>query len=59
AILGLPLIIPILAFIAKLSMASLEPAISDIAIKNLLLLFVLDCLIGAFTYVLFPYIWRD
>ncbi|MBX2902477.1 MAG: heme exporter protein CcmB [Chitinophagales bacterium] len=59
AILGLPLIIPMLAFIAKLSLASFEPALSGEAIKNLLLLLVLDCLIGAFTYVLFPYIWRD
>lgn len=59
AILGLPLIIPILAIIANLSISSFEIPISIVAAKNLLLLFVLDCLIGAFTYVLFPYIWRD
>jgi heme exporter protein B len=59
AILGLPLIIPMLVFIAKLSMASLEPIASGTALKNLLLLLVLDSLLGAFTYVLFPYIWSD
>lgn len=59
AIMGLPLIIPILTFIAKLSLSSFEAEINHATINNLLLLFALDGLIGTFTYVLFPYIWRD
>jgi len=59
AILGMPLVIPLLIFISKLSVASIENGLDDEAIKNLFLLITFDVIIAALAFVLFPYLWRD
>jgi len=59
AILGMPLVIPLLIFISKLSVASMEAGFNDEAIKNLFLLITFDVIIAALAFVLFPYLWRD
>jgi heme exporter protein B len=59
AILGMPLVIPLLIFISKLSVASIETAASEQAIQNLFLLLAFDVIIAALALVSFPYLWRD
>ena len=59
AILGMPLVIPLLIFISKLSVASIESGVDTQAIKNLFLLISFDAIIAALAFVLFPYLWRD
>lgn len=60
AILGFPIIIPLLIFITKLTAASISGGAggSD-SLKNLALLGAFDLMQALLAYVLFPYIWRD
>ena len=63
AILGFPIIIPILIFITKLTAASIAASdmsdMGDDTLKNLTLLAAFDLMQLLLAYVLFPYIWRD
>jgi heme exporter protein B len=60
AILGFPIIIPILIFITKLTAASIAGSeITADSLKNLGLLGAFDMMQLLLAYVLFPYIWRD
>jgi heme exporter protein B len=60
AVLGFPIIIPLLIFITKLTAASIgETEFTGEAIKNMILLGAFDMMQLMLAYVLFPYIWRD
>lgn len=60
AILGFPLVIPLLIFLTKLSAAAIAgEGFSDEVTKNLLLLSAFNMVLPALALVLFPYIWRD
>jgi heme exporter protein B len=60
AVLGFPIIIPLLIFITKLTAASIgQPGFSDEAVKDMLLLGCFDVMELTLAYMLFPYIWRD
>jgi heme exporter protein B len=59
AILGFPVLIPMLIIIIKLSAKAMD-GISIIALpRELILLSALIVLTGALSYILFPYIWRE
>jgi heme exporter protein B len=60
AILGFPIIIPLLIFITKLTAASIGSA--DIGVdvfRNMFSLCAFDLIQLLLAYILFPYIWRD
>jgi heme exporter protein B len=60
AVLGFPIIIPLLIFITKLTAASIgEVEFTEGALKNMALLGAFDVMQLVLAYVLFPYIWRD
>lgn len=59
AVLGFPLVIPLIIFLTKLSAASIAGNVSDETSKNLMLLFAFNIVQAALALVLFPYIWRD
>ncbi|MFN8308481.1 MAG: heme exporter protein CcmB [Chitinophagales bacterium] len=60
AVLGFPIIIPLLIFITKLSAASIaEGAITPASLQHIGLLSALDVMQLILAYILFPYIWRD
>ena len=60
AVLGFPIIIPLLIFITKLTAASIGSAeFTDEILKNMLLLGAFDVMQLLLAYLLFPYIWRD
>ena len=60
AVLGFPIIIPLLIFITKLTAASIgDTEFTSEAFKNIALLGAFDVIQLLLAYVLFPYIWRD
>ena len=60
AVLGFPLVIPLIIFLTKLSTASIAGGgFTDETVKNLLLLLAFNLVQAALALVLFPYIWRD
>lgn len=58
AVLGFPIIIPILIFITKLSAAAMDSQAED-PMKNILLLSAFLIIQFVLAHILFPYIWRD
>ncbi|MCW3124429.1 MAG: transporter permease [Bacteroidetes bacterium] len=60
AVLGFPIIIPILIFITKLSAASMgSTEFSQEVVTNLILLSSFNVMQLLLAYILFPYIWRE
>ncbi|MCS6819548.1 MAG: heme exporter protein CcmB [Chitinophagales bacterium] len=59
AVMGLPLTIPLLMFSTRLSAIAAGYDANVQVWKQILLLLLLDCVIAALSYILFPYIWRD
>ncbi|MFN8276653.1 MAG: heme exporter protein CcmB [Chitinophagales bacterium] len=60
AVLGFPIIIPLLIFITRLSTAAIaESTLSSATVNNLLLLTALNLMQLILAYILFPYIWRE
>ena len=60
AILGFPIIIPILIFITKLTAASMVgPEWTQETMRNLTLLSAFNVMQLLLAYILFPYIWRE
>jgi len=60
ALLGFPIVIPVLIFITRLSNAAMDSAtMTSEAFKNILLLGSINIVLIAFAYILFPYLWRD
>ncbi len=60
AVLGFPLVIPLIIFLTRLSLASVSgQGFDEETVKNLLLLLAFNIVQPALALVLFPYIWRD
>lgn len=59
AVLSFPLVLPLLLTLIKVSAASLTPAPFSDHIGNLLVLLLLNLLVVALGWILFPYLWRD
>jgi len=60
AVLGFPLIIPLLIFLTKLSAAAIvSNSFDGETTQNLLLLLAFNILQPTLALILFPYIWRD
>lgn len=59
AILGLPLVIPILLTLNKVNNIALRGLGFDYAANALLILLGFNVLVVALSYVLFPYLWRE
>lgn len=60
AVLGFPLVIPLVIFLTRLSSASVyTEGFTDESVKNLLLLVAFNLVQPALALILFPYIWRD
>lgn len=62
AILGFPVLVPVLRLLSQLSLLSLEPSglgLGREVLRGLLLLAGMDVLILALALVLFPYLWHD
>ena len=59
AILGFPVLIPMLILIIKLSTKAIDGFSILSYSRELTLLFALIILTGALSYILFPYIWRE
>lgn len=59
AILSFPVVLPLLLIIIQLSLASLNPEAVNGVTKNIVALGLLDAIIFAMAYFLFPYLWKD
>lgn len=60
AVLGFPLVIPLIVFLTRLSAACIAgPEVTDEMTKNLMLLVAFNIVQPTLALVLFPYIWRD
>jgi heme exporter protein B len=59
AILSLPLLIPVLLLLIKISLISLDQNLGDFPYKDLFMLAGLDFVLLVMAYVLFPYLWRE
>ena len=59
AILGFPLILPLMLVIIKFSNEALVGVDRMDSIGNLLIINLLNVIITALSYLLFPYLWRD
>lgn len=60
AVLGFPLVIPLVIFLTRLTAAAVsDTVVFDAVIENLLLLTAFNIILPAMAFILFPYIWRD
>ncbi|MEM1320443.1 MAG: heme exporter protein CcmB [Bacteroidota bacterium] len=59
AILGFPVVIPILMTLVKVSANALRLLQDTSVWKDILILLIIDCILVTMTFVLFPYLWRD
>ena len=59
AIISFPLLVPLLLSAQHLSALSMEGASTNGFTGSLIALIALDVIIGAMSYLLFPYLWRD
>jgi heme exporter protein B len=60
AILGFPLVIPLMIFVTRLSASVLQSgSLDENGWRNLFLIGSFDLLLLALGLILFPYIWRD
>lgn len=60
AVLGFPLVIPLIIFLTKLSAAAIAgPGFDEQTLKNIGMLLAFNIVQPALALVLFPYIWRD
>ena len=58
AILGLPIILPMLLMIIKISKNAIDGLEWSSSMDELLTLMAINLMIGAVSYLLFPYLWR-
>jgi len=60
AILGFPIVVPLLLLLVNASRMALKERIlvADI-LKNLSAIFLIDAVVGILAVILFPYLWRD
>jgi heme exporter protein B len=58
AILGFPLMVPMLLLLIKVSKNALDGLDRSVSQQSLLTLLALNMLVGAVSYLLFPFLWR-
>jgi len=58
AVLGMPVLIPVLLIVVKISKNALDGLPWDVSQGPMLTLIALNFIIGAVSYVLFPFLWR-
>jgi heme exporter protein B len=58
AVLGLPVLIPVLLIVVKVSKNALDGLPWDVSQGPMLTLIALNFIVGAVSYVLFPFLWR-
>ena len=59
AVLGFPIILPLLMMLIKLTMISLRLIQETNYIKDLSLLCAIDMIAVSFSIILFPFVWKD
>jgi heme exporter protein B len=59
AILSIPVIIPMLLLLIKISKNAIDGLDRSVSMDDLLILGSVNVLIGAISYILFPYLWRS
>lgn len=59
AILGFPLLLPLLATLNSLSEIALRGLPWEFALQDLLILAALNVIVVLLSFILFPYIWRE
>ncbi len=59
AILGFPLCIPLLLILEKLSFATLFPIVQEGWMSLVVIMLLMNALIVALSFVLFPYLWKE
>lgn len=59
SILSLPVLIPVLLLLIKITLYSVETAQVAFPYRDVLFLFILNLMMGILAYVLFPYIYHD
>jgi heme exporter protein B len=59
AILSIPVIIPMLLLLIKISKNAIDGLDRSVSMDDLLILASVNVLIGAISYILFPYLWRS
>ncbi len=58
AVLGFPIILPVLLLVIKIARNALDGLAFEASIQEVLTLTAINVLIGAVSYLLFPYLWR-
>lgn len=59
AVLSFPIVISILLVVVKVTKNCIDGLDRSVSTNDLLTLLAINCLIGATSYLLFPYIWRN
>ena len=59
AILGFPVIIPMLLMLMKVSKAAIDGLAFSVSVDELIILGALNVMMIALAYILFPYLWRN
>ena len=59
AVLGLPIVLPLLLSVMKASKLALDGLPWSVTSKYLLWLLAIDAIAVALAWLLFPYLWRD
>lgn len=59
SILSMPVLIPILLLLIKITLLSLDSNTMDFPIKDFLMLLSLDAIILALGFILFPFLWKE
>jgi heme exporter protein B len=59
AILSLPILIPMLLLLIKISKNAIDGINSSVSTTDLILLAAVNVMVGALSYILFPYLWRS
>ena len=58
SILGLPLILPLILLLIKMSKGAIDPFLYQSFTNDLLILTSIDCIVVMLSVILFPYLWR-
>ena len=59
AILSFPVIIPILLMAISISKNAIDGLDRDVSVEKLITLLAINAIVGAVSYILFPYLWRS
>jgi heme exporter protein B len=59
AILSLPLLIPVLLLLIKISLLALDQTLADFPYRDIIMLCAVDLVLLVMAYVLFPYLWKE